>query len=404
MKIKILFCVSFMTAVFAACSQMDENEAGWQGEKSIATGNSDVEVRLSSGGLSTRASIESKEDSFEVDNIGIYMLATDRIGNNQNIPSVSWGDDTLCVKMNNVKTSAVKNSSTGGTDLVWADPTAIYWYPYESWYAFCFYGYYPRVENSDITLDRERVLANYTDLDGTKDIIWGQSMRATNDILGKYRYSAQYFRQPNCANAYPNVGFAHKLMRIQFYIQGVEDKNPDIGFDRANKMQLESVQVFARNNTMEPGVWNGVPTTASLVIADLKNPGNEGKININWNGPLAPITMKDENDASYKNKKRVYNDSLIKVGQPLLLPVPDEGAGAGFLYGAQVKLKMLEGNVEIPDAPILGLNLNSTTASLLPGHTYRVVISISGPQKVTLNATLTPWEEISGEGFDNFEF
>lgn len=405
MNIKIIFCATLMTAAFAACSQMEENEAGKQGEEAVgATLNSDVEVRLSSGGLSTRASIESRPDSFELNNIGIYMLATNRIDNSVTEVIPNWYD-AQCAKMNNVETNAVRNTLTGVTDLVWTDPTAIYWYPYESRYAFSFYGYYPRVEDSDITFGSARVEANYTGLDGTKDIIWGQTMRAdVNDAQEKYRYSALYFHQAGHADACPNVSFEHKLMRIQFYIQGVEDKNPAIGFDRANKMQLESVQIYARNNDTESGVWNGVPTTASLVIADLNNPGYEGKLNVNWNGSLAPVTMLDENDTPYENKKRIHNGDLIKVGQPLLLPVPDADAGAGFRYGAQIKLKMFdnEGNVEteINDASPIDLNLGGTTASVRPGHTYRVIIKISGPQRVTLNATLTPWEEIDEEGIN----
>lgn len=409
MNIRTVFCATLMTAAFAACSQIDEDEAAWQGAEVVGTiVNSDVEVRLSSGGVGTRSSVESKADSFEVDNIGIYMLATDKIViNPEEVSPVNWLDNR-CVRMKNVKTNAVRNSLTGVTDLVWADSKATYWYPYENWYAFRFYGYYPRVEDSNISINRTRVEANYTDLDGTKDLIWGQSLRSNpDDAREKYRYSALYFRQAGYTEMYPSVGFGHKMMRIQFYIQGVEDENPAIGFDRANSMQLESVQIFARNNAMGPGVWHGVPTTASLVIADLENPNNEGKLNINWDGPYAPVTMKDENDAPYENKKQVHNGDLIKVGQPVLLPVPDEDAGAGFLYGAQVNLNMVdsEGNIEAEfnDAPPLDLNLNGTTTSIQPGHTYRVIIKISGPQKVALNATLTPWENVDGEGFDDLD-
>ncbi len=408
MNIRIIFCASLMATAFAACSQMDEDQAAWQGSEAVAVGlNSDVEVRLSSGGLATRASIESKVDSFEVDSIGIYMLATDQIRTNpEEVAPIDW-HDPRCIKIINEQANAEINDLTGATDLNWADPTVKYWYPYENWYAFRFYGYYPRVNDSDISLQSRYVEASYSELDGTKDIIWGQSKRADmNDATEKYAYSAQYFRQAGHATMYPNVAFNHKLMRIQFYIQGVEDENPGIGYEMANKMVLDSVVLYARNSNYLPGSWDGIPTTAQLVIADLDNPTNEGKLLINWDGPKSTIPMLDENDQPYVNKKQVNNDDLIKVGQPVLLPVPDEGAGTGFLYGAQINLKMVDGGnvvAKFNDASPLDLNLNNTTSGIQAGHTYRVIIKISGPQKVTLNATLTPWEEIDDEGFDDLD-
>ena len=406
MNIKLIFCATLVTAAFAACSQ-DEGMAAGQGSESARVGqNSDVEVRLSSGYLSTRSSVESEPDgSFETENIGIYMLATDKIRTNpEEVAPVNWLD-SRCIKMTNVETNAVKNALTGVTDLAWADPTATYWYPYENWYGFRFYGYYPRVDDSDITLQSNYIEASYTDLDGTKDIFWGQSLRSDlNDPTEKYRYSAQYFRQAGHANMLPNVSFGHKLMRVQFYIQGVEDENTH-SYDMANKMVLDSVVMWARTADMGAGVWQGIPTTASLVIADLENSANEGKLNINWNGSLSTLPMLDVNDQPYLNKKQIHNNEVIKVGQPILLPVPDEGAGTGYLYGAQINLRMVdaEGNTEATfnDASPLDLNLAGSTA-YQAGHTYNVYIKISGPQKVTLNATLAPWEEVD-DGVDDLD-
>ena len=408
MNIRIIFCSTLMTAAFAACSQMDENEAAWQGGENVGVGlNSDVEVRLSVGGLSTRASIESKTDSFAVDSLGIYMLATDIIGvNPQEVAPINWLD-IRCNKMDNVATNAIWDSGTRTTSLVWADPTASYWYPYENWYAFRFYGYYPRVSDSEVNRENRRMTATYTELDGTTDIIWGQSLRSNqSDEYDKYRYSAKYFRQAGYSDKLPSLAFEHKLMRIQFYIQGVADNNyPANPYEMANKMVLDSVVMYARHSGMAAGEWDSIPTTADLIVADLDTPSNEGTIRFNWNGNRSPIPMFDENDTPYLSKKQVHNDSLIKVGQPILLPVPDEDEVPGFLYGAKVYLRLADGQSQMKfyDAAPLDLNLNANTAEYQAGHTYKVVINISGPQKVTLKATLTPWEEVDEEGFDNLD-
>jgi len=426
MNIRIIFCASIMATAFAACSQMDEDQAAWQASEAAQAGlESNVEVRLSSGGfgigISTRGSgsVESdNEGNFETpenEYIGIYMLATDRIGTNpEEARPVDW-TDYRCIKMTNVQTKAV--TEAGKTNLKW-DNT--YWYPYENWYAFRFYGYYPRVDDSNITLQSNLIVANYTGLDGTTDIIHGKSKGycsdedelsnnpANPDPWAKYRYSAQYFRKAGHLDECPSVDFGHKLMRVQFYIQGVGDENGS--YEMANKMMLQSVAIKARNSVMGPGNWDGehIPTKAYLVVADLENSGNTGTLTFDWeNDCTESIVMRDNDNQPYDSKDKVNGNEEIKVGRPILLPVPDAGAGDGFIYGAQISLKMVDGEgntlATFNDASPLDLNLKPEAGEYKAGHTYKVIIKISGPQQVSLKATLSDWEELNDDAFDDLD-
>ena len=387
MKLSKLYFSLFAVAALTACSADDDGSAT---KSPVVVGNSDVMVKLSAGqGTRTRASLESDDDGlFEAQGLGIFMLATQKQNTNPDELNISWEygyneeepnlpyTNPWAVWIDNAEADAVKDGGNTRTDILWKDGVTR-WYPIGNWYSYRFYGYYPHVDDSKMGVTTTQRIINYTGLDGTKDIIWGRSAGADmNDEHEKYAYSARYFRQAGYKDRNPEIAFVHKMMRLQFCIQGIADENAEPGheFESANTMKIDTIIV------------EKVPTVAQLVVADL-NETNDGKISYDWENDLADVGVLGENDGVFV-KEQVNNDELIKVGQPVLLPVPDaEATAAGFTkYRVKIRLRNTDGVVFNHEKP---LDLNA--ANYEAGISYRVAIRIAGPKQVTVSARLNKW-------------
>lgn len=383
------FYVSLLAAVaLTACTSDDESS-----KQTVSLEDSPVMIRLSAGGgAKTRASVESTNTGmFNLDSLGIFMLATDTLHINHEEDPITWEygynayepsspySNPWAVWIENVASNAVINNDSTRTDILWCDGMTR-WYPVGNWYNYRFYGYYPYVDSPEVTATQRVV--NYTGLDGTKDIIWGRSLGVDkNDPHEKYRYSGRYFRQAGYSEMNPVITFEHKLMRLQFCIQGLPDSNalPGEEYDAANSMIIDTIMI------------DKVPTRASLIVADLddKTNGNDGKITFNWTSYLKTLGVLGENDGVFV-KEQIQNDSIIKVGQPILLPVLDADATAASYnkYRVIVRLRNTAGDLFSHEKPI-DLRMNDTYQ---PGKSYRVILQIAGPKQVTMSATLVPWD------------
>lgn len=371
-----------------ACSSDDEVT-----KSPIVVGNSDVEVRLSTGG-GTRASIESNAQGlFEANGMGIFMLATADMEVNPDEGVLDWRPEVnpYTTWLNNVEANAVINSDSTATDIVWADKKAK-WYPVGNWYSYRFYGYYPRTNWYEI--QQQRLYVTFTGLNGTQDIIWGRSEGADlSDEHEKYRYSARYFRQKGYGEKVPSLALEHKMLRMQFYIQGIEDENAeeDSKYASANAMTIDTIMVV------------NMPTIARMVIANLEDDKEEGTLYPDWGTRLADIGVRGENDGPFE-KAQVNNDDLIKVGQPILLPVLDETAASEGItkYSVRVRLRNNTGVVFDDEKP---LELNIVSISKFEaGKTYKVVLKIAGPKQISLQAKLAGWEDAEDDSIKDLEF
>lgn len=383
MKIANYFApIALMLPLILACSTDEERVESGEG---TVVGNSDVEVKLSvASGVTTRASVESDENGlFELDNLGIFMLGTDHQNTNPDEKEIDWrpNNNPYAAWMSNVESQAVINVDK--TEILWTDGVTR-WYPIGNWYSYRFYGYYPRVNESRITTEKTKITVSYDNLDGKTDVIWGSSLRADmTDAQEKYRYSARYFRQLGFSEKYPEIAFGHKLMRLQFYIQGLEDPNiqGDNKFSSANTMSIDTIIV------------KSVPTHAELTLADLNIASNEGKIVFDWSAYLKDLGVVGDNDGEFV-KSQIHDDDIIKAGQPLLLPVPDvAAAAAGYdKYRVQIRLRNEEGVLFDHEKPI-DLNLEEGY-KFEAGKTYAVILKIAGPKQVSVRANLSAWEEV----------
>lgn len=405
MKINKLYLSLLAVAALSACTADDDSA-----QQTIDIDDSPVEVRLSAGsGSKTRASVESDANGlFEVEGLGIFMLAVEKQGTNPVAWDITWataaeaGEDPYhpdcgyanwaAVQLNNVEANAVAgdNQGTPCTDIEWADGESKF-YPFGNWYNYRFYGYYPIVSSEQLTQTASQRLVTYTHLDGTKDIIWGQSKLGSNnneddnyDQFNAYRYSARYFRQANNSNNLPELGFQHKLMRMKFFIEGLADATGK--FDAANNMVVESIVV------------EKVPQTAYLVVADM-NGTDDGKISFeDWTDDVADLTVslkeaetdrqvEEDNASLVRNRKEVTQDAI-------LLPVPDEAAAAvNYKYRLLITLKDTSLNQVFSHEMPIDLNMSNVDLVYEKGKSYNVIIKIGGPTEVSLRASLKAWDE-----------
>lgn len=365
-----------------ACSNDDETP-----QSLTVVGNSDVEIKLSvGGGTRTRASVESDANGmFNLNNLGIFMLGTAVQSTNPEEQNIDWRPSVnpYAVWMNNVEANAVIDGGGTRTDILWEDGKTR-WYPVGNWYSYRFYGYYPRVADNRVSMTANKCVVSYSGLDGTKDIIWGRSLGPDlGDAKEKYRYSARYFRQAGYGDYNPELSLNHKMLRMQFCIQGIADENAEAGheFEAANTMSIDTIMILK------------VPTTAQLTIADLNNQATgDGVISYDWESNLADLGVLGDNDGTFV-KEQVVDDNIIEVGQPILLPVlDDEATAAGYTkYRIQVRLRNTAGVLFDHEKP-LDLNLSGLSGAFEAGKSYRVVLKIAGPKQVTLQARLSPWE------------
>lgn len=397
MKINKLLTPLALAALLVACSNGDE----------LATetidvnyyGNSDVEVKLATGGsVTTRSSVESDVNSlFEItgkDKLGIFMLATNKKNINPTEDDIDWtasGENQWSVWIDNDSANAVNNVTV--TDIRWAKTGQKYYYPIGNWYCYRFYGYYPRVETIYHTADQ--ISADFTGLDGTKDIIWGRSLGADPNGTAdeQCRYSAQYFRKAGFSDKYPSLDLRHEMMRIQFCVEGVEDEDAEAGhkYDKANEMMVDTIEVL------------NVPTTAHLIIADRFTEGNNGKISYDWVNNLSNIGILGAADGAFdKAASRVNNNNQIAIGQPMLLPVLDADATAAGVtkYKVNVTLRNTAGEVFKAERPLDLVAPNVFEA----GKTYKVVLKIAGPKLVVMKATLAPWQPANDDAIEDLIF
>lgn len=341
---------------------------------------SDVEIRFGSGNQ-TRASIDNSASDVAVNGLGIFMLAKSLQGTNPDERPIKWlrTDGNLWgAPEYEDNASANVTFSAGGTSansITWADGN-LHYYPAGNWYNYGFYGYYPRVTGDDLIATETQRKAHYVNLNGTTDILWGKT-----DCSEQYAYSARYFRVPGNADKYPTIAFQHVMMSLQFAIQGLPDVNAVDQYATANRMQVKSIIV------------KGIPSEAYLIIADSNNPAKEGTLVCDW--------QKDPVDLEVLHKTsegawQINNDNVIKIGEPVMMPVIDQAAKDQGVGKFQVEIVLVDINnpsYEFEVEKPLDLRVAGGSIEYTAGTRYQVVIQIAGAREISLKATLTPWND-----------
>jgi len=417
MKYQNIFYTVVIASAFAACSQLDENEvAGLSNateEAAFIGGDSEMEIRLSTGGNTTRGISYDGENFSTTDGIGVFMLATDITTINPEASPLEWKEYTDGQR--HAKTMVLKNvrsdanivttldefsNPVKSTELVWAGaPTPIYYYPIDNWYAFRFYGYHPY--QSSYTLQNGVIKVTYPQsyFDGSQDIIYGYSKKGkvTNDKNDeeKWRYSAKYIRKTGDTDL-PKIQFKHKLMGFQFKIKGEKDYNGS--YADVNKITVKSITVGnvpVGSATLTVANLNNITPDGSTTVPSSAN--DEGYLSFNWNNGYRTLNVKKDGSDQIDLAINASDGSDPQVcGDTLFLPVPP--TGNNHIYTIDISLHFDDGSVDGKDfgtdVPLqLQFDYAGTTDfKFEEGKIYDVVIKIAGPQSIQVKASLSEWE------------
>lgn len=378
MKISKVLMFGFVAASTLVSCSSDEDGI----QSADAQGNtlySDVEIRFGSANQ-TRASIDNSTEDVAVNGLGIFMLAKSLQGTNPDELGITWirtGGNLWGAPLNEDNASANVVFSAGGTSansITWADGN-LHYYPAGNWYNYGFYGYYPRVTGSDLIATATQRKAHYDGLDGTQDVLWGKT-----DCSDPYAYSARYFRVAGNADKYPTIAFKHVMMSLQFAIQGLPDENAANPYETANLMQVKSIKV------------KGIPASANLIVADFENPAKEGTLECNWQTGTTDLeVMKKTSEGDWQ----INNDNVLKIGEPVMMPVIDDNAKAQGVGKFQVEIILIDTHTgkEFEVEKPLDLRVAGGSIEYTAGTRYQVTIQIAGAREISLKATLTPWAD-----------
>lgn len=398
MRNRIFLIGSIALSLLTACSN-DEDIAG--GGIAVTPGNSDVKIQLSSGQGGTRAPLNPDENgSFATDRLGIFCLAhTTATGATQKA-DIKWGlpDDEIyrySTWMANVNSEAQIDATNNCTNIIFKDASGNpkeYYYPLANWYAYHFYGYFPRQEEVTYDNDNKMLIKVNIPINGKDDIIWGEATSDETDA-----YCAKYFRTSGNESKTPELTFKHKLMQIQFRCKPGLNSDGSVD-EEAKKLFIKSIAV------------GGVPEEGILIIANKGKPSSmiaddlnsTGSFYCSGNTNAIDIPVYGANDNDFE-PVIVGNDTdnPKTVGQGLLLPV----LGGRNYKTASYTVKLLlakdtnnngmydEGvDEDLEIYPSITLNKNGNILGE-EGKRYFVDLIIHSPKEIKLKAKLNEWED-----------
>ncbi len=375
-------------ALFSGCSSDDDV---YSDEAVIfETGNSDVEIRLSSGTSGTRAPIESdSEGNFTIDGtgskwLGIFCLANGYQNETAKALEVSWDPENKDTRdyslwKTNIRAKAVKPTAENGytaTQIEFADG-GYHYYPLGNWHRYCFYGYYPQRGKDEIVYSDNKITVDMP-IDGMTDIIWGMPENIPSADEYSSKFSARYIRQ---GNPLPKIKFEHKLIHLRFLVRAGESEG---SFDEAKKLKVSSI------------VLENIPNKGTLTIADMAGTLNgdfqvdetsRSDIYLRRPNPEDPNVMISTLDFLIKDVVEQNNNEFTQIHDGLLIPVP----AADEQLSVKIGLKDVKTGVSYNQVTKGFLTLKNDTFK--PGYYYDVPLTVYGPKEIKIEATLENWKE-----------
>lgn len=457
-----LFFLGMASLTFTGCSTSDNfAEAAaddipqlTEDEKWVLEANSDVEIKLGTGGNQafTRAFVEGDESNlFETkEGIGMFCLAASKM--DTSAPNIDWtahassnegrymnwmgsgtstdGSINTVTWGGNVKANAKKMD--GVTRIAWEDNFTRF-YPMGNWYNYTFYGYHPYQNN--VTTTASTVSVDIP-IDGYTDVLWGRSYRPVTEgsdpVYNAYAYSGRYFREyfkKNSKDAEtPVMKFKHALSRINFKVVKGDNrpgklyvKEVKLMGDVSNKVTLKVADAnTANNNTGTDASAGTVKETsgAGKLTTDIANGiGNDGKLSydkaqpgvalpydVTWDGSknvVTPLFNEDrENGVELTHSKEGDNLVYTQLGKGIMVPPtssPD--------YKLQLTIVLEKDGKTYTFVPQFPQSIKFPDAGLEQGKQYNVYLTIYTPQEIVVNAVLVPWEEVDmTDGNGGIEF
>lgn len=435
-----------VVSVLSSCTSddilaQDDFESEVMDSTNVVVKSSDYEIRLSNNGGSNsmRAILESDENNLfsTVDlegNMGIFCLSYKTMSSSA--PTLNWNHSNTNTKkynawLSNVEANAriedveIEGEPTKITRIRWSNNGAIdeakkYYYPMGGWYQYALYGYYPRVDDNQITWTSNSAVTRMT-IDGTQDVIWGKT-EITDAQEGDYAYSARYFYTKDGLHAgeIPNLEMKHVLTRLRFkVIAGARYSETETVEQQGIKILDVSVVDVEENINLTiaqrgAGATEGavVPTGSSKTDFYLHNAN--GDVSCKYESPTGEsrtshlVSGLDDNRYSildsHNEENPLYLGAVLDeeganpTGDGILLPPKGAYTTAGT-YSIRVTMTDKTGEIFEHVEPIA---LEKPEEGFLAGKAYWVQIKVNARKEITLQATLAPWEESGNNAYLEF--
>ena len=437
----LLFFLGMASLTFTGCSTSDNfAEAAaddipqlTEDEKWVLEANSDVEIKLGTGGNQafTRAIIPDATDgNFDThEGIGMFCLAASQFGD---ASPIDWQQyKTVATSENdkkkrnegrymnwmgmessddapintttwggNVKANATKVTENKGelnektyTRIAWEDNFTRF-YPMGNWYSYTFYGYHPY--QSSVTTTDSKVSVDIP-IDGYTDVLWGRSYKPTAD---EGESAAE-----------------------------VEDVLRQYRLEGANRLVL----------------LGDVPTSVTMTVADLTYAPNDNAVSVNsteglitavgtsYNTVTVPDIDEDGGTATYNGVELKYQETWNEEskayvrtefssqtggkGYPLEYKelVVSENPSEKYVNYPSVGTGIIIPPTSTPDYQVLltiGLDykdgksyeftpqsptkISFTGNKIEAGKQYNIYITVYTPEEIVVNAELVRWTEVDG--------
>jgi hypothetical protein len=380
--------IATMAISMVACSSDDnlasnDGNAGGDvnGLDAIELSVSNPSTMISAKGTGVVGGISTESNVWKNEQVNIYMLEKGTMNlayfnsEDKDAGNPIFGGSAFITP--NVSASGIANTADG----------SIKYYPPTGMFDFWGYRLDDCAQEAAVTTE-EQISINFT-LDGSQDIMVGKAVPAQTGpgTPGARAYSAYAARN----GVQPEISFKHLLTRLTF--QTTPSANAQSVCDDEVGVYIEKVSVKAKNKGTllvackdESKIGNGQlqMSDAEAVEIFLKDATKtEGKLN-----DLVPIHPKWDNVED--------KPDTIDVGESVMIPAADKYELVFYL-----KQKVNKGNNVMEDVRYeMPWTLDPSTSDseslsdktkFLPGHSYNVLVTISGLKEIQVTTTLEPW-------------
>ena len=409
MKKSIILTAAVALVLLSGCVQQ-EGLTGFEQSNyriSLSTDNSVLVDASISEGAQTRASYDTIIDVAK--NIGIYCLPEKQLI--QSWVGINWekviteNDETTVggIYWDNINCKVGdpfgENDEYHKLEFAGARPLYEY-YPMVSAYAYKFYGYAPYqagdIDNQENTFkySADAIYVNY-EMDGVKDILWGESAKATG-TNAEWAYSGAYFRK-NQKSPEVAINFEHMLTKLHFYIVPKPNfKTDDRGTNRydyesVDSLQLKSIKILEVPDSVTLKVAAKDETAGQLVQCgtDLtsytlrKNVAKENGVD----DILSEITINNGNEIKADSIPVGLPHGKNKCSYIMAMPAAK--------YKIEIVLRGEKTGIEYTnELEITPRTKENPKALFEAGKYYDIKLGITGPVEISLiSASILEWEE-----------
>lgn len=368
---KIYFYGMLAAGLLASCSNDAPATSDVNNESELA--RVPITLGASSNGIVQRTIDEQGLflTNLEGETIGVFAVAKDMVAWN-------WEDnanDGTCIL------NDVKGTVDGDKNITWT-PEATYYYPVMSEHNYSFFGYYPtNIVNEEgtsgfvKTVNRaaDLISVTFTNLTGHQDLICGNAVAEEhNGING---YNAKYMRQEGALT--PMITFEHQLIRLDINVKAAAGNGEDAAKFKVTKIELLNA-----------------PKSLSMVVAHRTDVNQIGSIYYERDTEnIGTYELTGEKNLQYSEPEAGTSFGSLMLPAGMLV-----GEEENKYFEASITIETVDGSTEIYEG---GSSYNKTFKILPPtsgtstafgiGKAYTINLTVSGPESITAQATLSDW-------------